>query len=137
MGVFLPVPTLWGWYLASPMLRRRGRRLYVIIPLGGGLYVMIVQKGCHGNSFVTPTSLAIPKSKTEGGVKMALLLLVMGLRYSTDQRFRPWPSLIPTSGNLTQTSQVVPMKSKRPATPPMNAYIYLTLPMRRVLTSPS
>ena len=68
---------------------------------------------------------------------MALLLLVMGLRYSTDQRFRPWPSLIPTSGNLTQTSQVGPMKSTRPATPPTNAYIYLTLPMRRVLTSPS
>ena len=31
----------------------------------GGLYVMIVQKGGHGNSFATPTSPAIPKSKTE------------------------------------------------------------------------
>ena len=98
---------------------------------------MIVQKVGHGNSFATPTSPAIPKSKADGGVKMALLLLVMGLRYSTDQRFRPCPSLIPTSGNLTQTSQVGPMKSTRPATPPTNAYIYLTLPMRRVLTSPS
>ena len=32
---------------------------------GGWLYVMIVQKVGHGNSFATPTSPAIPKSKTE------------------------------------------------------------------------
>ena len=99
---------------------------------------MIMQKGGHFFCILlTLTSPAILKSKTEGGVKMALLILVMGLRYSTDPRFRPWPSLIPTLGNLTQTSRVGPMKSTRPATPPTNAYIYLTLPMRWVLTFPS